>query len=549
MKNYIKIIFAFSGIILALGIAGAAFVIAAKPFSDFQLKINYLVEYEFYAEALKADMFRTAVKGNGFSASDLKNKLNETEQYYSNFKKLVYSVKDESEVNSAYTGYENANKKLFQNLEAWRQEFEASSDSSEQTFKPVLEQFDSVKKNFEALKTAYQNLFMRQEKKAKAFSIMLMITAWGIGVFLTWLVSSVIYSIYIERERAKKAKLRLHLGPKTENKNNGENINLQEYGAASFKTGYTPQKTETAETLKNLKPEKNLFTSGTYDTASKPEKALNSFTEASSGIEKKSTLAESNFNSSTQNRFTNRLTETERTSDSNTAYNNQNYLQLKDEYAKLKTMSEELETAKTELAQKYTELEDSYLKLKNEQSVFGNDKEERVEQVRNFLQDVQITAANAQDDAMVAADLVNTFKEGHKLFKTTYEKIIYINQSISAIKEMAEVISGIAEQTKMLSMNAAIEAAHAGEYGKGFAVVAEELGRLAAAALESSSDIGKTVMEVVKSISVTAKSSESLDKAFTELNLKTDKMYTAVSGFSDRMVSTFQKTDEILNIL
>ncbi len=510
MKNYVKIIFTFSGIILALGIAGAAFVIAAKPSSEFQLKISYLTEYEFYAEALKADMFRTAVGNGGFSASDLQKKIDETEQYYSNFKKLVYSTQDESGTNSAYVNYENANKKLFRSLEAWRQEFEISADSSLQTFQPVLERFDAVRKDFENLKSVYRNNFAVQEKKAKTFSIGLIITAWAIGMFLTGLVSYIIYHIYIEKERAKKAMLRLHLGPKTGT--DAETTAKPFSGKQSYAEHFTAVQSSgnTADVLN-----KSVSIQGQVSALEREKNLSKPFYESVPVPLK----------------------------------DNQAYINLKNDYDKLKASAEELKTTKQDLEEKYTELEKSYSKLKNEQAVFGEGKEKRVEQVRDFLQDVQVTAADAQNDAMVAADLVNTFKEGHKLFKTTYEKIIYINQSISAIREMAEVISGIAEQTKMLSMNAAIEAAHAGEYGKGFAVVAEELGRLAAASLESSSDIGKTVAEVVKSIAVTAKSGESLDKAFTELSFKTDAMYSTVTVFSDKMVSTFQKTDEILNML
>ena len=62
MKKYIKIIFVFCGIILAVGIAGAAFFIAAKPSSDFQLKADYLTEYELYVSELKTGMFKTAAK-------------------------------------------------------------------------------------------------------------------------------------------------------------------------------------------------------------------------------------------------------------------------------------------------------------------------------------------------------------------------------------------------------------------------------------------------------------------------------------------------------
>lgn len=90
-----------------------------------------------------------------------------------------------------------------------------------------------------------------------------------------------------------------------------------------------------------------------------------------------------------------------------------------------------------------------------------------------------------------------TIKENTELilnFEKEYKDYL---QALSRITEMSEMITNISEKTNILSLNAAIEAAKAGEYGKGFTVVAEEIRRLAENSSKSAVEIGRVVKEIM----------------------------------------------------
>lgn len=138
----------------------------------------------------------------------------------------------------------------------------------------------------------------------------------------------------------------------------------------------------------------------------------------------------------------------------------------------------------------------------------------------------------AKDDVIKLSETIRKDAENEMALA---EKLEHLSRDADQVKEVLNVISDIADQTNLLALNAAIEAARAGEHGRGFAVVADEVRQLAERTQRSLSEINATINVVVQAINDGSEEMTKNAKGFEALTQISSEVEAKIKDVSESM--------------
>ncbi|WP_300773480.1 methyl-accepting chemotaxis protein [uncultured Desulfovibrio sp.] len=148
----------------------------------------------------------------------------------------------------------------------------------------------------------------------------------------------------------------------------------------------------------------------------------------------------------------------------------------------------------------------------------------------------------AEDGAKIVRKVVSSIEGVHQLSLVLKEDMGKLGESAASIGQIMGVISDIADQTNLLALNAAIEAARAGEAGRGFAVVADEVRKLAEKTMASTSEVGQAIRSIQQSAD---ESIRQVDVAVNGINEATDLANTSGSALEEIVQLAESAADQV----
>lgn len=160
--------------------------------------------------------------------------------------------------------------------------------------------------------------------------------------------------------------------------------------------------------------------------------------------------------------------------------------------------------------------------------------------IEEMISSIQSVSSNIEQVNHYYEDLLHAAQSGKTRIQEANNLVSHVSEMSGLLLEANKVIAAIASQTNLLAMNAAIEAAHAGDAGAGFSVVADEIRNLAEKSAIQSKDVGNKLKEIKSSIDKAVISAAAAEQGYDEVS----DLIDTVNRFEDEIRNAMKEQAE-----